>query len=189
MDSETPTLDRWYAEGAEFVESLRKLDHKPITTHCKIDGLAYTNNKLPTAAGLEVWGRLGQLVGSAVLRRVAAGDGSPDWGMALVSVCNAAVANGLTPLIIELLSETRVDQYRHMPAPESSRDKGGGLVVDEFDEHFRGEYAHLVKVCAWVVWHNLAGPTLGSRSTSGTRSRRTHKSPRTGGSTTRTSRP
>lgn len=139
---------------AAFARKLATIDMKPRTIGpIEIDGLKYTNTKLAASVGLEIWPRLTVLLGSAFTRSIATGsmDGfTPD---VFVRVATVAMRDGLAPLCRDLLSRTQVNELAGL--------KTGGNVIDEFDEHFAGEYLHLAKVCALVLAHNLRGPTLG----------------------------
>ena len=139
---------------AAFARKLASIDMKLKTIGpIEIDGLMYTNTKLPASVGLEIWPRLTVLLGSAFTRSIATGslDGiTPD---VFVRVATVAMRDGLAPLCRDLLSRAQVDKLGGLAMP--------GNVVDDFDEHFAGEYLHLAKVCALVLAHNLRGPTRG----------------------------
>ncbi len=163
--SETPS-----AEEREQVETMRKItavlrdlgtfvrklgmtDMKPKIVTLSIDGLKYTSAKLPASTGLEVWPRLTALLGVTFTRSIATGSlqgATPD---VFVRIADRAMRDGLAPLVTDLLARMQVNRLAGL-----AKD---GPVMDDFDEHFAGEYLHLVKVCVFAIAHNLRGPTLG----------------------------
>ena len=141
---------------AAFGKSIAGVDMKPSQVQFAIDGLTYTSTKMPASTGLEIWPRLIALVGSTQLKRIATSDGL-DIGATLVSFSQQAMNDGLLPLCLDLLGNVQCGALRLPGAANQS-----GPVAPHFDQHFSGEYEHLLKVCAFAVVHNLRGPTLGS---------------------------
>jgi len=134
------------------------VDLRPSTVMFKIDGLTYTSSKLPARVGLEIWPRVSALLGAGLLRLAVTQevDEMPaDRIMAaLIVVSDRAMRDGIVPLVLDLLRNTQCDRIRDQ--------REGGYVAPHFDAHFAGEYGHLLKVCAFVLSHNLRGPTYGA---------------------------
>lgn len=140
---------------SSFAAELRGVDCKPRVAQMKIDGLVYTSTKLAASDGLELWPRLMALVGPGVARAVAVGD-TGDFDLAIMfAIAEKAASDGLLPTVRDLL--------RRMQCNQLYSTKKEGDVLSDFDEHFSGEYAHLLKVLAFSIAHNLRGPTLGFR--------------------------
>lgn len=138
-----------------FVEQLQRLDYKPRAVQFEIDGLMYTSTKLPATKGLELWPRLTTLLGAGLTRAITTGDSGDLDGAALLRVAERAVQDGLIPIVRDLLASMQCGKLYTSGQP--------GHVLDDFDEHFAGEYGHLLKVAAFAVAHNLRGPTYGVR--------------------------
>lgn len=176
-------LEGLITELLDFDAQLKRTGMESGVVTMPIDGIRYTNAKLPTSLALPIWPRLGQMLGSAGLRRVATGEGALDFAAMLANMSAVAERVGLVPLCTDLLSHTTVDRYRHRPVVPGD----SGSVMDEFDEHFRGEYLHLLKVCGFAIAHNLRGPTLGSHSQGGSHSPTNEPPAPTAGSASETS--
>ncbi len=154
-----PTPAEVYARAImAFAAELRAVDLKPSTIQYRIDGVTYTSTKFPARVGLELMPRVTALVSSGLLRLVAVGDLDTlpiDRLVAsLVAIADRALRDGLVPLVLDLLARVQCGAFR-----------GGGqgpITPDKFDEHFAGEYVHLLKVCALALAHNFRGPTFGS---------------------------
>lgn len=145
----------FYAELLSFAEKLKNQDCKPRVLQMEIDGLMYTSSKLPASIGLELWPRVMALFGSAVTKAVATGDTEDVGAQALLSVLDRAMDDGLLPLVRDLMQRVQCNKLYTTQQP--------GAVLSDFDEHFAGEYIHMLKVAAFAVMHNLKGPTLGVR--------------------------
>lgn len=146
--------DSVFGGALAFAGVLRDLDCKPMTLHLSIDGINYISTKLNTEVMLELLPRVTGLLGSALQRAMSTGQGLNDIGLeALVGVSDRAMRDGLVPLIRDLLVNMKCNRLRTTGAP--------GPVVSDFSAHFAGEYAHLFKVCAFALAHNLKGPTYG----------------------------
>lgn len=137
-----------------------------------IDGLVYTSSKLPTMRGLAMLGRLAVALGEQGLRLIAtnvvslrssfsAAIAKPQLFTAVVQIMQGL--NDDANLIPDLLAQVKCNKIRPAGKP-------GELTRSAIDQHFMGEYPHLLEVVQFVVSHNLAGFTLGSLSTSGSRS-------------------
>lgn len=146
------------AFAGPFFSEIRALDCKPMAVSMEIDGIKYKSTKWPAGDGLDLWVRLGRVLGSGLTRMVATGDVENVDELAvigaLVAVCEKAQQESL-----ELLARSVL---RGVTSAALRGDKQGN-VVDHFDEHFAGEYGHLLKVCAFAIAHNLKGPTFGVR--------------------------
>lgn len=121
----------------------------------EIDGITYTSSKLPATYGLDIMARVVKVVGQ---RGLAAMAGTLD--VAIVDVFMALgvqIAEGLAAdpgLPKALLRNVKCGALRPT---------GQGDLAPAFDTHFAGEYLHLAKVLGFVLGHNFAGFTLGSR--------------------------
>lgn len=159
-ETATETPAEVYARALlAFAAELKAVDLKTSTVQHRIDGVMYTSTKFPARVGLELMPRVTALVGSGLLRLVAAGDMQTlpidRLAAALVAVADRALRDGLVPLVLDLLRHTQCGAFR---------DGGQGPITpDKFDTHFAGEYMHLLKVCALALAHNFRGPTFGSR--------------------------
>ena len=144
------------AAVAAYMTELRALDCTPYTVQFRIDGLMYTSEKLPASRGLDVGPRVTALLGTGILRLIVGasedGLGADQIAAAIVSISDRAMRDGLVPLVLAVLERTSCGKLRG---------GGDGKVVPKFDEHFAGEYGHLLKVCAFVLAHNFRGPTYG----------------------------
>ncbi len=146
-----------------YLAQLRSVDMSPGVVQFKIDGLTYTSQKLPTSVGLGLLPRVTALLGSAALGAAVTGNTEGMHAVeTLLMVSHRAMAGeGLAPIVGALLQRTQCDRQR-------STGKGGFVGTEgDFEEHFAGEYAHLLKVCLFVLSHNFRGPTYGGRSRSG----------------------
>lgn len=157
--SDTPPAEIYAKALLAFASEMRSIDLKPSTIQHKIDGVVYTSTKFSARTGLELLPRVTTLVGAGLLRLIATGEaeGLPidRLALALVAIADRALRDGLVPLVLDLLGSTQCGAFR-----------GGGdgkITPDKFDEHFAGEYLHLLKVCALALAHNFRGPTFGSR--------------------------
>lgn len=145
-------------EVQAFVAGLASADFKPAIVDKAIDGINYRSQKWPASLGLELWPKTVTLFGPA-LKPIVTGETSDDiWLATLVRVSERASAPGFADYVKAILSRTAASEVRTI---------GAGAVIDGFDEHFAGEYMHLLKVCLFVLSHNLRGPTFGASSMSG----------------------
>jgi hypothetical protein len=144
------------AAALALAAKLGAVDFKPNVVQVEIDGLTYTSQKFAATVGLEVWPRLLAMVGSSVTRTVARGDFGSLGRAIVLGVMERAASEGIVSLVRDLVKNVSCDRLRVVP-PKA------GKVLDVFDEHFAGEYGHLLKVLALAIMHNLAGPTLGAR--------------------------
>lgn len=142
-----------------FRRELSAIDMRPNVLQHRVDGVMYTSAKLPARVGLELGPRVISLLGPGLARLLAAADSDEipvdKLAAALVIVAERAMRDGLVPLALDLLARTQCAAFR-----------GGGdgpITADRFDDHFAGEYLHLIKVCALVLAHNFRGPTVGVR--------------------------
>ena len=135
-----------------------------------IDGIVYTSDKLPTTTGLIIWPRLIRLLGEQLLAAVITGNLSvfedDETGelsaIAAMRVAERADEIDFPDLARRLLANIRANKVNRIDGNE-------GLIADHFDEHFSGEYLHLIKVLVFAAQHNIMGPTLGSLLKSGSR--------------------
>lgn len=156
MTNPIDTLKLLSADVLAYAAKLKAVDCKPRVVQLEIDGLMYTSAKLPASIGLELWPRLVALLGSALTRSLATGDvDGIDVSAVFIRVADRAIRDGLLPLVRDLLQRMQCNKLYTTGAP--------GKVVDDIDEHFAGEYGHLLRVCAFALAHNLRGPTLGGR--------------------------
>lgn len=142
-----------------FAAKIKKTDLRANVVQLEIDGVMYTSTKLPARVGLELLPRVTGLLGAGLLRLVVTAEveelGADRIMAALVMVSERAMRDGLVPLVLDLLRNTACGKLRG-----SGED---GPVGPAFDDHFAGEYGHLLAVCAFVLAHNFKGPTLGGR--------------------------
>lgn len=144
-------------EALNFIESLKSVDLKPRTVAHKIDGRVYTSTKFPTMIGLELGPRAGALFGAAFAKDWATGETSGWSASTLVRVSEKAAQVGLWDFAVALLSAVKCN------ALQGIEGNAGALTAEAINEHFAGEYLHLLKVCSFVFSHNFRGPTLGGR--------------------------
>lgn len=138
----------------EFAKRLASTNMRQRAIVFEIDGLRYTSTKLAATVGLELLPRITALFGSAFTRAMATGDLggiSPD---VFVRVADRAMRDGLWPLVRALLERMEVNELAGIKEP--------GNVLDDFDDHFAGEYMHLLRVCLFALAHNFRGPALGA---------------------------
>lgn len=148
------------------------IDYTEETVTREIDGFMYTSDKLPCMTAVKLLARaqlaLGERGMRAVVQRHAAvlAEEAPllVLGAKDVHVYGALLqaSHGVEQdptLIRDMLQGVRVDRYR--PAGP------GGPVARVLDEHFKGEFPHLLRVLDFVAAHNYLGFTLGRRSLSG----------------------
>src|SRR5690349_12446041 len=134
-----PTQAEIYAKALlAFAAEMRALDLKPSTIQHKIDGVMYTSTKFPARVGLELMPRVTTLVGAGLLKLIATGDGEDvaidRLAVAMVSIADRAMRDGLVPLVLDLLAHMQCGAFR---------DGGDGKITpDKFDTHFAGEYMH-----------------------------------------------
>lgn len=141
-----------------FLAELQKLDKRPKMVQFEIDGICYTSSKLPALLGLDVWTRLAAALGDGVVRVLATG-GEMD-ASAFVLVARALARDGVVDVLRDLMKSTKCGAIGGHPA--SGKPLQGDL-LPHFDDHFAGEYLHLLKVVIFLVAHNLGGPTYGAR--------------------------
>ncbi len=149
----TSMLDGLKGQAVAFADVIDKLDCKPRTVQLEIDGLMYTSTKLPADLGLEIWPRCVVMFGAGLARALSTGDLASVGIQGIVAFASQASADGLMPLFRDLLARMKCGQLHTTKQP--------GKVLDDFAEHFAGEYPHLIKVVAFAMAHNLKGPTLG----------------------------
>jgi hypothetical protein len=128
------------------------------TTQATIDGLVYTSTKLGAIAGVDLLPKLSALLGDAVLRLILTGSSEVlrDPGVAAAIFVRVSERAGSGLPIKDLLKRVKCNALRPIGKP--------GSVVDGFDDHFAGEYVHLLNVCEFAARHNFLGFTLGSLS-------------------------
>ena len=137
-----------------FAPKIKELNCRDRTVQFQIDGLTYTSTKWAASVGLELWPRLTALLGSAFTKGLATGDFDSVGLDAIVYVADRAIKDSLIPLVRDVLSRMSVDKLYPLLQP--------GKVLEQFDEHFAGEYVHLLKVCIFAIAHNIKGPTYGA---------------------------
>jgi hypothetical protein len=146
----------------EFAASLAALDCKPRTVQHTIDGVCYTSTKFAFTVGVELFPRITALVGNGVARALATGQGLDEIDIgeiaaAVVGVSERAMRDGLMPIVRDLLSRVQCGSLAPgLPVV-------GALTPAALDEHFAGEYIHVLKVCVFALAHNYRGPTFGVR--------------------------
>lgn len=144
-----------FASALLFAKALGELNCKPRVLQLEIDGLMYTSTKLSASVGLDLWPRVTALLGAGLARAIATGSIAAVDANALLRVADRAMRDGLLPLVRDLLQRMQCGKLHSTGKP--------GKVLDDFDEHFAGEYGHLLRVCAFALIHNLRGPTYGGR--------------------------
>lgn len=129
-----------------------------------IDGLVYTNTKLPTSKGLEIIPLLISVLGEDLMKVIVFQVKlDPKQAAAIaMEVAKRLSQVGIVELAQTLVSKMKVNQY--MLGDETAE---GGPVLAQFDAHFAGEYQHLANVLMFSIRHNFQGPTRGSLSKSG----------------------
>lgn len=130
-----------------------------------LGGRRYRCKTFPASEGLLLLPRLISLAGEKVLRLfMESGDEGASAlsqdpkvrSAVLVHVCERAEANDGLLVLRDLL--------RHTVWIREHKEPGGKPVhVDEliptiFDEHFAGDYGHLLEVCVWVARVSFGGP-------------------------------
>jgi hypothetical protein len=151
-----PDAHPFFGGLRDFITHLKTLDLKQKQVQVEIDGLVYTSAKFPASVGLNVLPRMGALLGPALAKVLSTGEGGEDvTGEALLAFADKAMTDGLSPLVRDLLSRMLCNQLA------TSQD--GGPVLSDFDEHFSGEYLHLLKVLFFATMHNFMAPTRGTR--------------------------
>jgi hypothetical protein len=152
-------LDAWrrrVSSALDYAREIHALDLTPHTVQHRIDGLMYTSTKIPAQRGLDLLPRVGAILGPALSRALAVGV-SVELTPALITVLSDRAANGgLIPIVRDLLFAVKCDRL----AGEIGR---AGDVLPVMDEHFAGEYLHLLKVCIFSLAHNFRGFSLGGR--------------------------
>lgn len=129
-----------------FLDSLPSIEKlRTRQVQFEIDGLMYTSTKLPTTQGLEVLPRWMLVAGQIVIQGKFGAD-------ALGAALERLISEGTVSMTRALLSNTFVNVL--------AGDPKGGSVISKFDDHFAGEYPHLIRVMLFVSRHNLT-PTLG----------------------------
>ena len=150
MSNSTP----FYAELLGFAEQLKHVDCKPRLLQLEIDGLMYTSSKLPASTGVQIWPQLISVFGEGITTSIATASTDETFAAsALVSIMKNIADEGVLPLIRDLLQRVQCNKLYTTQQP--------GPVVSDFDEHFAGEYMHMIKVAGFALVHNLKGPTLG----------------------------
>ncbi len=142
-------------ELAVFTSSLEPSNLRERSVQVEIDDILYTSTKFSARRGLEILPRVGALLGAALTPIMSAGE-SGDFDLRVFEeVADRAMRDGLGPLAIDLLSSMDCN------ALKGQKDNCGN-VAQEFDEHFAGEYVHLIKVLLFSLYHNFRGFSRGS---------------------------
>ncbi len=141
-------------ELASFLKALAAGDMKSHTTTMEIDGIVYTSSKIPARIGWELLPRIGTLLGAAMGPLLGEGEGID--AAVILSVCQQAMTDGMMPVTLDLLQSMECNKLQGI-------EDRHGRVADEFDQHFAGEYVHLVKVLIFAFRHNYLGFSRGSR--------------------------
>ncbi len=123
----------------------------------EIDGLLYTTTKLPCTKGLEVFQHLQAVLGPVLPAVITGNFKGLDPRLASL-VAENGIRHGMVAMVKDLLSSTVVN---HLRSGGVLAEKGGNVRM-HFDEHYSGEYPHLLRVCLFVLAHNFRGPTLGA---------------------------
>lgn len=135
-------------ETNDFLERLLQCNLRERTIQLEIDGLIYTSTKLPASKALDLLP-----TAESIMRKVLF-----DQREISIEAFEAAFRSpigtmqSLMPLMRDLLAQIQCSEVR-----------GGkpGFVMPKFDEHFSGEYRHLLRVCFFSMVHNFGGPTYG----------------------------
>lgn len=145
----------FYSDLLEFAEMLKNLDCKPRTLQLEIDGLMYTSSKLPASTGVQLWPQLIAVFGEGLTKSMATASSDESFAAsALISIMKNISDEGVLSLIRDLLQRVKCNKLYTSQQP--------GSVLSDFDEHFAGEYMHLLKVTGFALVHNLKGPILGA---------------------------
>ena len=152
-----PQIAAMLGAALAYAKELKSANVRDRTVQLTVDGLVYTSTKLPASVGLELWPRVAALLGAALTRAAATGEveEGTDYGAAIVKVADRAMRDSLIPLVRDLLARMKCGKLYSTGE--------AGDVLSDFDEHFAGEYLHLLKVCVFAIAHNLRGPTYGVR--------------------------
>ena len=153
MPEGTTPLLSFVSDLQLFVEALKTASPKDKQVQREIDDLVYTSTKLPASVGLEVLVKLGNIV--APVFDSTDSSVSQAYTQALLKFLEKLAEEGVSPLLKTILTRTQCNKLATTGA--------GGYVKDDFDEHFSGEYVHLLKVVIFVLWHNLLGFSRGAR--------------------------
>lgn len=143
---------------AGFLAHVQRLKATPLKDKrvtMAIDGLRYASTKLPALTGLDLWARALAMFGADMLRALVTGSIENVSTDEIVRAAIRANQLGLGELVRELLASVEVNELDGI--------KSAGNVSDAIDSHFAGEYMHLLKVCQFVLAHNLLGPCRGGR--------------------------
>lgn len=144
-------------------EDLAKIDYTPFVISVNIDGIVYTSTKLSVTQGLKLVPKLVDCLGASLLA-LAMGDLSTNkLASAAQQLQVRAAAVDLVDLATSLLQNVKAS-HRGM-GPNRAQDPGP--ILEKWEEHFAGEYPHLIRVCLFAARHIYLGPTLGSLSKSG----------------------
>ena len=150
---------------ARLFDRARKGKFKRAVVKLKIDGRAYTSEKLDAERGLDLIPLITYLTASSASENVLAGDYDAMGILSLFGrMARYFVGEGASlreDLLEPLLANVEVGQYPHSTS--------GGPVNDEFATLFAGEYPHLYRVAMFALLHNFRGFTLGGPSSSGRR--------------------
>jgi hypothetical protein len=143
--------------------------HERTTT---IDGRVYRTTIFPTLAALELQRRLVSLLSEQVFTLFAAGSAEHRREALMSPIARAEIIHsvytranaGDMSVLCDLMENTYCDKIQ---LGDVTRE---GNVAEHFDEHFRGNFDHMLSVVSWVIEANYAGPTDGSHSKSGSAS-------------------
>lgn len=133
-----------------------------LKTHTQeIDGLVYETKTFPATEGLVLLPRLIALLGEQVFNLVFATNEEQMGGLMadptvmgaiMVRIAERAAENDGLLVCKDLLKYTTCDKVQI----------GDGVfpssVHTHFDNHFAGNYGHLLKVCAWVARATFVNP-------------------------------
>lgn len=155
LDAALIILQDKVRRALDYSRELKSVDLKPKTVQHEIDGIVYTSTKLPLGTGIEVGSRVSVILGQSLFRMISIGEGAIFQADLITPIATRIVQDGGMSLVRLLMSRTKVNRYQGQPGSK------GGDLNDAIDEHFSGEYGHLLKVCFFVLAHNFRGPTLG----------------------------
>jgi len=130
-------------------------------TSTVIDGIPYTAKLFPTTEGLVLMPRLADLLGEAGLAIIIGAAQDPAKALEgdatilapiLGNIAARAAENNGLLVIKDLLKYTRCGKIK-VGAQECD-----DLVINHFDDHFRGRYMHLFRVAIWVARASFVEP-------------------------------
>ncbi len=139
-----------------------------VKAHSKtIDGVTYTATTLPATQGLAIFPRLVALLGEQGVALLF-GAGAESFGNMMedpkvVGALVTHIAKGITnaggqptDVLRDIMATCSADKCRMGDTEVQAS------VFEHFDEHFSGDYMHLLKVVGWIGQINFMKPSRGN---------------------------